>query len=140
MCATTACQYTVGTSRRGDIVLRSRLPRKCRYPLFAYPLFKRAQIYFLEFGDVINLKFRLSVDWIWIISLAPCHSPQPACKKIQKFIGRKTGLHKDISCKFSFCKALQDYNLKLCGNLICNPVWSNGYSEQILKLKVQASG
>ena len=33
---------TVGTSRRGDMVLRSRSPRKCHYPLFAYPLFKRA--------------------------------------------------------------------------------------------------
>ena len=42
MCATIACQYTVGTSRRGDIVLRSRSPRKCHYPLFAYPLFKCA--------------------------------------------------------------------------------------------------
>ena len=41
--ATIACQYSVGTSCRGDIVLRSRSPRKCRYPLFAYPLFKRAQ-------------------------------------------------------------------------------------------------
>ena len=45
MCATIACQYTVGTSRRGDIVLRSRSPRKCHYPLFAYPLFKCAQMY-----------------------------------------------------------------------------------------------
>ena len=43
MCATIACQYIVGTSRRGDIVLLSRSPRKCRYPLFAYPLFKRGQ-------------------------------------------------------------------------------------------------
>ena len=43
MCATIACQYTVGTSRRGDIALRSRSPRKCHYALFAYPLFKRAQ-------------------------------------------------------------------------------------------------
>ena len=40
---TIACQYTVGTSSRGDIVLRSRSPRKCHYPLFAYPLFERAQ-------------------------------------------------------------------------------------------------
>ena len=39
-----ACQYTVGTSRRGDIMLRPRSPRKCQYPLFAYPLFKRALI------------------------------------------------------------------------------------------------
>ena len=37
-----ACQYSVGTSRRIDIVLRSRSPRKCRYSLFAYPLFKCA--------------------------------------------------------------------------------------------------
>ena len=43
LCATIACQYTVSTSRRGDIVLRSRSPRQCHYPLFAYPLFKRAQ-------------------------------------------------------------------------------------------------
>ena len=45
LCATIACQYTVGTSRHGDIVLRSRSPRKCHYPPFAYPLFKRAQTY-----------------------------------------------------------------------------------------------
>ena len=43
MCAIIACQYTVGTSRRGDIVLQSWSPRKCSYRLFAYPLFKRAQ-------------------------------------------------------------------------------------------------
>ena len=43
LCATIACQYTVDTSRHGDIVLRSRSPHKCHYPLFAYPLFKRAQ-------------------------------------------------------------------------------------------------
>ena len=43
MRATIACQCTVGTSRRGDIVLPSRSPRKCHYPLFAYPLFKRPQ-------------------------------------------------------------------------------------------------
>ena len=42
MRGTIACQYTVGTSRRGDIVLRPRSPRKWHYPLFAYPLFKRA--------------------------------------------------------------------------------------------------
>ena len=42
LCATITCQYIVGTSRRSDIVLRSRSPRKYRYPLFAYPLFKRA--------------------------------------------------------------------------------------------------
>ena len=42
--ATIACQDTVGTSRRGDMVLRSRSPRKCHYPLFAYPLFKRALV------------------------------------------------------------------------------------------------
>ena len=41
MCATIACQYTVGTSRRGDIILRSRSPRKCHYPLFACPLLKK---------------------------------------------------------------------------------------------------
>ena len=40
MCAIIACQYTVDTSRRGDIILRSRSPCKCHYPLFAYPLFK----------------------------------------------------------------------------------------------------
>ena len=43
LCASIACQCTVGTSRRDDIILRSRSPRKCHYPLFAYPLFKRAQ-------------------------------------------------------------------------------------------------
>ena len=43
LCATMACQYIVGTLHRGDIVLRSRSPRKCHYPLFAYPLFKCAQ-------------------------------------------------------------------------------------------------
>ena len=40
--ATIACQHAVGTSRCGNIVLRPRSPRKCHYPLFAYPLFKRA--------------------------------------------------------------------------------------------------
>ena len=40
LCAT--IQYIVGTSRRGDIVLRSRSPRKCHYPLFVYPLLKRS--------------------------------------------------------------------------------------------------
>ena len=37
--ATIACQYSVGALRRGGIVLSSRLPRTCRYHLFAYPLF-----------------------------------------------------------------------------------------------------
>ena len=43
LCATIACQYTVGTSRRSEIVLRSQSPRKNHYALFVYPLFKRAQ-------------------------------------------------------------------------------------------------
>ena len=46
LCATIACQYTVGTCGCCDIVLSSRSPQifvKCRYPLFANPLFKPAQ-------------------------------------------------------------------------------------------------
>ena len=43
LCATIACQYTVGTSRHGNIVLSSRSPRTCHYPLFAYPLFNHAR-------------------------------------------------------------------------------------------------
>ena len=42
-CARQSLASTLSTSRRGDIVLRSRSPRKCHYPLFAYTLFKRAQ-------------------------------------------------------------------------------------------------
>ena len=41
--ATIACWYTVGACCHCDIVLSSRSPRKCRYPLFAYPLLKPAQ-------------------------------------------------------------------------------------------------
>ena len=54
--ATIACQYTVGTPRCGDMVLRSRSPRKCHYPLFAYPLFKRALSGWPRFGSV-RLRF-----------------------------------------------------------------------------------
>ena len=54
MRATIACQYTAGTSRRGDMVLRSRSPRKCHYPVFAYPLFKRALSCFLRYSAQEN--------------------------------------------------------------------------------------
>ena len=43
LCATIARQYTVGAWGRCDIVLSSQSPRKCRFPLFAYPLFKLAK-------------------------------------------------------------------------------------------------
>ena len=46
LCAATACQYIVGSSRGGNIVVWSRSPRKCRYLLFAYPLFKHAPLCF----------------------------------------------------------------------------------------------
>ena len=35
--------YIVGTSCRGDILLSPRSPRKCRYLLFAYTLFKSGE-------------------------------------------------------------------------------------------------
>ena len=35
--------HTVGARSRFDIMLPARSPRKCRYPLFAFPLFEPAR-------------------------------------------------------------------------------------------------
>ena len=77
--ATIACQYTVCTSRRGDIALRSRLPRKCHYPLFAYPLFKRALLWFGDSERAYKKMMRCCADrhlqrhWdrVWPSSICP---------------------------------------------------------------------
>ena len=43
-----ACQYSVSTSRCSVIVLSSRSPRKCRYPLFVHTLFEPGKCFCLQ--------------------------------------------------------------------------------------------
>ena len=55
--ATIVCQYRVGACSRCDIVLSSQSPRKCRYPLFVYPLFlvDVSDIFFSRHRQVTDL-------------------------------------------------------------------------------------
>ena len=52
--------------------------------------------------------------------------PSQLAKNTKYRLKNRITKKKQMFCEFNFCNGLQDYNLKSRGNLISNPVWSNG--------------
>ena len=78
------CQYIVGACGHCSIVLSSRSPRKCGYPLFAYPLRKTGPTRGFTILGFIGacltvLRFPIAMG-LWLFYLL--HGYQTACQKL----------------------------------------------------------